>query len=433
MNKSSIEITRTEEVQSIIQRMPTTFGRWVTGIILSILILLLGMGYIIRYPDIIMGQLTISAHTAPVSLIATSAGTVDLLVQSQQTVKAGDYLAFIETAADIHDIQKVNKLIRRFQIDVIDMTAQLKQFPKKVTLGELNLKYFSFIQALQQVVGYKQQNLIAKQKESLIQLLSKQQEALQIAKHKLAISLENYELTKKLYDRDVQLGRQKVLAPADLEKSKIGYLNAKDAHQTGLREVINQTQQVQETENRLEQINIQKDEKESQLQLELTTAYTELLDQLEAWEKRYVFIAPISGQVQFLRFWTDNHFIQAGEAVFTLVPQKKDMIGQVQLPLAGAGKVQIGQEVILKLDNYPYAEYGSIKGKVKNIALTPHTQPTKEGFSDYYLVEVELPNQLKTNYGTQLGGQTGIKGSAEVIVHKRRLIERLFDNLRHKI
>ncbi|MFC3365094.1 hypothetical protein ACFOG5_18110 [Pedobacter fastidiosus] len=44
---------------------------------------------------------------------------------------------------------------------------------------------------------------------------------------------------------------------------------------------------------------------------------------------------------------------------------------------------------------------------------------------------VDFPNQLTTNYGTTLEAKAEAKGSAEIITNDRRLIERLFDNLKY--
>ena len=116
------------------------------------------------------------------------------------------------------------------------------------------------------------------------------------------------------------------------------------------------------------------------------------------------------------------------EEVFSIVPFQEDIIGQVLLPASGAGKVDVGNDVIIKLDNYPYIEFGSIKGKVKSISLV-----TKKLKTETYLVIVSLPDGLTTNYGESLYFKYEIKGTAEIVVKKRRLIERLFDNLKYRI
>jgi hypothetical protein len=121
------------------------------------------------------------------------------------------------------------------------------------------------------------------------------------------------------------------------------------------------------------------------------------------------------------------------EEVFSIVPFQEDIIGQVLLPASGAGKVDVGNDVIIKLDNYPYIEFGSIKGKVKSISLVTKKLKTETSNIETYLVIVSLPDGLTTNYGESLYFKYEIKGTAEIVVKKRRLIERLFDNLKYRI
>src|SRR5690606_35790949 len=133
------------------------------------------------------------------------------------------------------------------------------------------------------------------------------------------------------------------------------------------------------------------------------------------------------------KFWVNNQFIQSGEPVFTIVPLQHNVLGQMHLPVHGAGKVKEGQEVIVKLEDYPYMEYGSIKGIVSSISLTTNAQLTEEGTVENYLINVELPEKLKTNYGSELDFRFETKGTGDIVVHERRLLERLFDNLRYKL
>ncbi|MFD2148733.1 hypothetical protein [Mucilaginibacter antarcticus] len=89
--------------------------------------------------------------------------------------------------------------------------------------------------------------------------------------------------------------------------------------------------------------------------------------------------------------------------------------------------------MIIKLDNYPYREYGSIKGKVLSISLTTNTVKTEKGEAETYLVNVDLPDELKTNYGSKLDFKYEIKGTGEIITRDRKLIERLFDNMKYSV
>ena len=65
---------KSEEVQDIIDRMPT---RWTERISLLTALLILGiiaLGFIIKYPDTVDGQISVTAHAAPVRLVANTSG-----------------------------------------------------------------------------------------------------------------------------------------------------------------------------------------------------------------------------------------------------------------------------------------------------------------------------------------------------------------------
>lgn len=113
----------------------------------------------------------------------------------------------------------------------------------------------------------------------------------------------------------------------------------------------------------------------------------------------------------------------------TVSEKQSQIIGRITLPVKGAGKVAIGQKVNIRFDNFPYMEFGYLKGKVKNISLMPS--------NENYIVEVELPQDMKTNYDIPLNFSQEMKGSAEIITEDLRLIQRFFNPLksllRHRV
>ena len=188
-------------------------------------------------------------------------------------------------------------------------------------------------------------------------------------------------------------------------------------------------QWLQQTQFKIQELGVTKPEKEKELHMAVISAYNDLSDNLKSWDQRFVFRAPFPGKVQFSKFYNHDQFILNGELVFTVIPIQKNVVGQVTIPSKGSGKIRENQEVIVKLDNFPYNEYGSITGKVKSISLTSSTTRAQDSDVDTYQILVEFPNQLKTNYGTVLTAKAEAKGTAEIITNDRRLIERLFDNL----
>lgn len=425
---------RTEEVQHIIERMPTRFGLWITVIVLSLSTLMFFFGYKIRYPDVVIGQITINTHDAPIKLIANSNGKLHLNgIKSLTTVKENDIVAYVQNSGNLKNIEYVDSLIRSYtptEDKIIDLISRL---PKNLALGELNSKYYAFINAVQELANYKHDKLFEKQEESLQKLYIEQENAIQSSSLKVKTGANTLGYMRKFHHRDSTLLSKQIVSEADFDKTEITYLNSKDNYQNAIGTLINNRQQAQQTQSKIQEISIQKTEKEKELKLAVLSSYIDLQDNIKSWEQKYVFKAPFAGKVQFLKFWTNNQFVQSGEPVFTIIPKNDQAIGQLILPIQGAGKVKKGQEVIVKLEDYPYMEYGSIKGKVQSISLTTSSTKTEKGEIETYMIMVDFPQQLKTNYGTVLDFKFEAKGTAEIITNDRRLILRLFDNLKYII
>ena len=423
---------RTEEVQEIIDRMPTGFGYKITVFVLFLVIAFYSLGWIINYPDVVTGKIVINASKAPVKLVCNNAGKLKLYkCKNYDFVKEGTYIGVVQNAAETDDVQLVAQMIAQYNKTHDKLI--LSSFPKKASLGDMNASYFKLLNAVTQSANYYAANVFDKQIELYEILIEENRELINIATKNLNNSSKSLGIIGKFRKRDSLLHAQQVLSESDNDRSELTLITAKSENQNILRDVFSTRNQLQQVENQLQQIKLQKIEKEKQLELDLITAVSELDGNIKTWEQKYVFKAPIDGKLQFLNFWGENQFIEMGEPIFKIVPLKTNIIGQMTLPAAGAGKVLTGQEVIIKLDDYPYSEYGSIKGKVSTISLITNPVNTKDGPVELYLATVDLPNKLITNYGKQLTFKFEIKGSGDIITHKRRLLERLFDNLKYSV
>jgi len=142
---------------------------------------------------------------------------------------------------------------------------------------------------------------------------------------------------------------------------------------------------------------------------------------IQAWEMSYVLMSPIDGKITFTRYWVSNQNVQAGEEVFTVIPMTASRhIGKAMLPVARSGKVKAGQQVNVRIDNFPDNEFGMIKGIVNHISLVP----TVVGNSTYYVVEIGLPEGLQTNYRQELPYLPNMLGIADIITDDLSLLER---------
>ncbi len=423
---------RTEEVRDIIERMPHTFAKYITYVVCGIVGLLLFFGYIVKYPDVVTGEVTISAQQAPLKLIAEQNGKLRLNgIRSQDSVGNGQLLAWIDNPADPLLIDSIKHAIKNLSLPLVDAYALYNKLPRNINLGDLTIPYSSFLGSVKQLADYQRNRLYDKQAASLAKILDEQQQALRILGEKENLSSANMKITRKFLERDSILLARKVISQAEFEQSIASNISSEDQFKSSLRSTGAVREQISNTENSIQQNRIVKSEKELQFDLEAVTSYNNLIDKINLWEKYYLIRTPLQGKVQFLKFWNQNQFVQAGEPLFSIVPHNTDVLGQVLLPISGAGKVKLGQVAIVKLADYPYMEYGYIKGMVANISLVSSPLPNGDKVIDNYLVTLSFPGGLRTNYGTQLEFKFESKGTVEIVTKDRRLIERFFDNLKY--
>ena len=84
---------RSEELDEIIDRMPMAFGKWVALAVIVFAALFLLFGWIIKYPDMVTGQIKINAQNPTIRLVANSTGNLLLLShKAQEEVKKGEYI-----------------------------------------------------------------------------------------------------------------------------------------------------------------------------------------------------------------------------------------------------------------------------------------------------------------------------------------------------
>ena len=95
------------------------------------------------------------------------------------------------------------------------------------------------------------------------------------------------------------------------------------------------------------------------------------------------------------------------------------------LPAAGMGKVQVGQNVHLMVDNFPHNEFGFLEGKVIKKSSMPETSVSNTSAPAQYRVYVQLRDTLETNYHKNITFSPEMTAQAHIITQDRNLLQRL--------
>ena len=423
----SIEI-RSDEVQEIMGTPPRWIVRWGITIIMLVVVILLAGSYFYKYPDIINARVTIVSENPPVSVVARSDGKLDkIFVADKQKVGANTVLGIIENPANYEDAYELIGLLERIQ-PYFNQPGLLSTiaFNKEYSLGQNHAFYSSLVSQLRDYQTSVSFNTFEQRIRSLEKQVTDYANYYEKLRQQIGVLNQDYILASSQFNRDSALHARKVMSDVDFEKSEAAMLKQKYAYQNAMTNLASTQITMNQLKQQIQEQQVLKAETEQKLLAALKEKYDNLVNQLKAWEQAFVLKTPISGQVTFTNFWSINQFVSAGNVVFNVVPEnEREIIGKATVPIAGAGKVEVGQRVNIKLDNYPYMEYGLLEGKITNISMVPVT--TEKG--GYYTAEIKLINNLTTNYKKELPFNQEMQGNAEIITKDRRLIERLVEPL----
>lgn len=182
--------------------------------------------------------------------------------------------------------------------------------------------------------------------------------------------------------------------------------------------------QQKQAEARINQIETQ--QRIQQLEIEITelkTKITETRNLLNTAQAKLVqkFLhAPIDGVVSFLSIPNVGEVVQPGQTIAELASHSAPLVLSASLPTKEAGFVKVDMPVKVKLDAYPFQDYGIVPGKV--VSISPDAKPDEQ-LGAVYRVEVALNRNYVTANQQQIRFKAGQTATADIVIRHRRIID----------
>lgn len=424
--KNNIEL-RSEEVEDILGKVPG----WVTrnGIVMLfaiIAILLLG-AWMFKVPDVKKATVYVTSQQPPADIESRTDGKVEkLLVNDNEEVEAGQVLAVIENPADFTDVQNLRRQLEQLVLPAETLPKLNLPVNGNAYLGSIQPEYASFYKNYRDYREFRQLNYHQRKIELLQEEYEKYLAYSENLDVRAATLKEEYGLFQKQFQRDSMLFLQGVVSESDYENTKSEMLSRRANWQELLSLKAENDIQTAGIREQILEMELRQREQVTSYLTSLEESLNRLVAAIATWEKDYLIVAPIRGQVTFNRIWSENQNVKAGDKVMTIVPERGgELIGKIQLPMRGAGEVDEGDQVNIRFDSYPYLEYGMVRGKVGNVSKVPQ--------DNFYTVEVVLPDGLTTFYGIEIGFNQNMQGEAEILTDKMRLLQRIFNPVRSAV
>lgn len=412
-----------EPVQDIIGRPPGWMVRSGITMIFIILALLLIGCYFIKYPEILSATIKINAYNLPAQVKARSTGRIDtLFVNDGDAVCTDQPLALIENTAKYSDVLFLKEALN----DVSHDSAWLCD--RDLQLGDIQNSYLNYTQAshaLSFFVGNDYLGELIKTKKDQAKVLRK---TLKAYEDQLVINTRKLDVETEKYKIDSTLHARGIISKTSFNDSRSAYMQQQMSHQSYLIEIDNIRLNILQAEQNITEMEQQRAEQTNNLVIQLNVAREQLEANIRQWEQNYFLTSPINGMVAITKYWQRNQNITAGETMLTVIPQgSSSHFGKIYLSQQGAGKVQTGQKVNIKLDDYPYMEFGFVQVKLSGISMVPYEEA---GIGNVFLLEVEMPDSLTTQYGINIPYRPEMSGTAEIITKDLTVLDRLLNPIK---
>ena len=414
-----------EFIKEAMTQPPQWIFRYGISLFFVLICIILFLSNYIKYPDILTAEITLTTLNPPVTLVSKNNGKLTyLLVKNNEVVKENQTIAVIENTAYYKDVlylfENGNNLIN--QLKLSDSIPQVT-IKDSLRVGELTPFYLLALKSNKDLNLYKVVNPYNRQITLLKKDLISYSDLLLKYKQQEFINKQQLTLSETDYNRDKTLFESKAISAREFENKKKEYLSALNSNEQIKITVSNAYIQINSIEKSILQLQIQDYQEQSKLKNEFQQNLKSLVSEITKWKQLYLIESPINGKISFFNVWSINQNIKTGDELFSVVPtQKQQFVGKCILPILNTGKLSIGQNVNIKLDNYPYTENGMLQGNVINISVVPN--------KDTYAVDIDLKNGLKTSYNKTLIYKEQMKGSADIITENISVMDRIFFNFK---
>ena len=424
--EKNIEL-RSDEVQDILGKVPPwLIRRGIAGISIVVILLLVIAAWF-KYPDRIVSPIQITTDNPPVYLVArTTAKISHFFAEENMSVTAGELLVVLESGADYRQVLETRDLLVNFDLntknpDTVSLNHILQL--KGLELGNMQGEFAALQKSAQELMDFLRFDKYSIQIEGK-EAEAKGQRMYYDRLYTLKLNKEKeLAIAEKQLDRDKDLNKDGVKSDLELEESEGFYLAQKSQFEQARMDMAAHKVVQDQLEQSIENLKIEGVEKRLAAISKVLEGRDRFLGALTDWEQKYLLISPTEGLVSLSKFWSVNQEVKQDSRLLAIVQESSGpIIGKVVLPSMGAGKVEKGQEVIVRLDRYPYMEFGMVTGVVNSISLVPEEAN--------YFVEVGFPNGLQTSYDQELEFTQEMTGQVEIITDVRSFLVRVFTPLK---
>lgn len=337
--------------------------------------------------SVAMGEIVPASSVQPVQHL--EGGIVDqVLVKDGDSVKKGQPLILLESTSTLSELNRVRaryvsldmqmRRLREFALnEKADFSDYEDEYPVIALDQEKILNQQIQSRAAQESVFISKIANSRNQLEVLEQQEISQKEAMDIIGEELKI---REELTEKGLGSKIRL----------LEIQRV-YVNAKGEYDSTVTQKAGLLANINEAEGSLiqlrEDLNNEALTQLGQLIEESVQLQSEL-KRLNDKAARLNILSPVDGVVKGLKYRAYASVIPPGDVVAEVVPDGNNLVAEVRISPRDVGHVEIGSDVVVKVDTYNYSLFGGIPSKLTQVSASSYLD---DKGNTYFKGYIDLP------------------------------------------
>lgn len=143
--------------------------------------------------------------------------------------------------------------------------------------------------------------------------------------------------------------------------------------------------------------------------------------------------APIAGRVYNIKATIGQGTVQAGQELLSIVPEGRELLLEVNLPNQYRGLVDEGMAVKVKIDAFPYQDFGTVDGTVTYISPNEVSQDSNsEQKHKVYLTRVQLNQSSADAVVQDKKLAPGMEATGEIVMRQKSVLSYLIEPITRK-
>lgn len=416
---SRIDEIRSDEVQEILNRLPSWTVRWGMTLIFCLILVLLTFSWVVKYPDIITAPMNLSTENPPVRLVSKVSGKlVNLEKANGDIVVTGEKLGLVESPISDEEIRFLKKYVKEVKLLLRDSAHIIPVSNSSFAFGDLQMIFNQLSKSCFDYQKVQNNTNVLMRMETLSNKIVSYQRVQLITERQLSITKSELKNVKYVYEENLELYQNGTIAKMELFREESKYRQKQMEVENLNKSIAEMEINLNNLEQSLHDLEYQRSDQINKLKNQIVLNVNSIQSGLESWELNYEITSPMDGRLVYLSNWKKNEYVASATPLFAVVPENDAFVANLRIPSNGYGKIKVGQKVRLSLNGYPPSEFGYLEGEV----LYLNELSTK----GQYMAQVKLTNGMKSSYQITLDFSPEMDGVADVITDDLRVLERLF-------